>query len=106
MIVFGTSLRKHQMSKVIELSNVKRDLFRAGIKDLYSDVLSFGVSSYQRLKRKAFSESEIRARIMFFRKVKGRFLRLFREKNGLSIEEVARAIGWRAEDLEKIETGE
>lgn len=76
-----------------------------GINALYSDVLSFG-ASVDKLSKRSLSESEIGARIMFFRRVKGRLLKLFRKKKGLSVSEVAQMMGWMPDNLVRIEAGE
>lgn len=93
------------MPNVRELAPYLRSSFKSEMNAFYSEILSFG-AKFDEAPEKALTEGELKLRIMFLRRVKGRLIQLFRKKNGISIEEAAEMMGWQAEDLEKIESGE
>ncbi len=92
------------MSNIKDLSKFRSQSFRHTLNTFYNNVSEYKVISESTFNRK-LTEDEIKSRAMFFRKVRGEFVMLFRIKNSKSEEQIADFVGWTLEEYKNFESG-
>jgi transcriptional regulator with XRE-family HTH domain len=78
-------------------------IFRKSLRELFHEISFFGTEGL--LAKRRLREDEIEQRVRFFRKMKGCFLRLCRQRLELSLDSLGIAVGLSAEQISSIESG-
>lgn len=91
------------MAEICDIKQYRTVFFRNSLRSLYSEIASYGVRITG--SKSPLTEQEIESRVRFFRRMKGQFIRLFRLKSKLTVQEVANSLGVSAENFERFEDG-
>jgi hypothetical protein len=91
-----------KLTNIKDLSKFRRQIFRHALNALYTDIGAFKLENETTLNRK-LTEDEIKSRALLFRKIRGQFLKIFREKSNKSETDITAHVGWTVDEYKIFE---